>query len=567
MKKHFLLIFLLSLINHPCLLAQESILNRFLPAPAPKAIRAPQFRLPPLPNISKTKPDVADFNKAVDFNNSGLDDMRAGNYSEAERLFSKACRLAPSEKGFWNNYLLSLNKTDGKKRKAIQVARKILALDSKESQAAYLAGIIYLNDLKDHTKALQYLNYAHMIAPDDPNIAIALATAYERAGFTDDAFEILKKYAHRIQNDPYPFYLLGLQYLKRNDFNSAIRALTTARNRDNKGYAHDALIRAKYFAGQLEGLANECYNALFKFPNIINKKSIKRIYFSLKPQKYKFTETIAIKLNGSKSVDTLAFLVKMPPDIPHHQKAKLYRAELISNNKILRIKSSGRELDGKLRFKVPSDFISPLFYLKLTYQINVIPWFGSKSKKYSSYIPDIKQLKKDKDLNLAHPMVRLLSENIKKLDGNYVQNATIAVVKGLKYKENFEDHNVEWIFSNLSSCDCTEFSRLLASLCLINNIPARVVTGFLVKSDLLNKPTSVGHAWCEVFFKDKGWFPIDPTLQSTMHWAYFGNLLSDQILFNYMEPKTSPRVSVDFVSTSSGVSVNITDTYVVSLIK
>ncbi len=86
----------------------------------------------------------------------------------------------------------------------------------------------------------------------------------------------------------------------------------------------------------------------------------------------------------------------------------------------------------------------------------------------------------------------------------------------------------------------------------------------MIKAELIDKDTSIGHAWCEVFFQGKGWVPIDPTLQSNMHWAYFGNLLSDQILFDYLNSDKRTRVSIDFVSSKSDLKVNLSNTYRIS---
>lgn len=54
--------------------------------------------------------------------------------------------------------------------------------------------------------------------------------------------------------------------------------------------------------------------------------------------------------------------------------------------------------------------------------------------------------------------------------------------------------------------DCTEFSDLFVALCRANNIPARVVDGFV--SDYNNTPK---HAWAEVYFTKYGWVRFDPT--------------------------------------------------------
>jgi transglutaminase-like putative cysteine protease len=47
--------------------------------------------------------------------------------------------------------------------------------------------------------------------------------------------------------------------------------------------------------------------------------------------------------------------------------------------------------------------------------------------------------------------------------------------------------------------DCTEHAVLLAALCRLFGLPARVVTGFVVLTEGEGAPYAAGHAWVEVF--------------------------------------------------------------------
>ncbi len=55
--------------------------------------------------------------------------------------------------------------------------------------------------------------------------------------------------------------------------------------------------------------------------------------------------------------------------------------------------------------------------------------------------------------------------------------------------------------------DCTEYSDLFVAICRAKGIPARVVTGYTVRSDV----STSKHNWAEVYIKGRGWVPIDPT--------------------------------------------------------
>ncbi|OGK10255.1 MAG: hypothetical protein A2W80_19405 [Candidatus Riflebacteria bacterium GWC2_50_8] len=543
-------------------LADESLLARFFPSTS-VANRWQPVSMFPLPEIDRSESPVEVYNAGVELNNEALDAMRGKDYARAVRLLGEACRKAPGEKGFWSNYLVALKNSKGREQDAINTARIVLAFDQNDSQAAYMAGLIYLNELKKPEQAIPYIEHALKAKPGDVSMATALATAFEQAGYTDDAFEILKQYAHASSNDPYPLYMLGLQYLNREDYNPAIRAFNSARAFDQKGFAHDAWIRARYYAGQLEGLENDCRDVLQRFPGVLNRQSLERILFSLAPGDFRMVETINASVNTPSALDRLDFSIKQIPNMSGHQQIELVGSEFVSRGNSVEALPVTSDA-GRLKFSVPREVLAPEFSLRLIYRIKMSAMLGSRLVSTNVATPDLRHLSQDPLLFLDHPMVNELSRKISQLPGNYIQNAATAVARGLKYSENFEDHPVKWVFENLDRCDCTEFARLLAALCLKKGIPARIATGFLIKAELINTDTSIGHAWCEVFFPGKGWVPIDPTLQSNMHWAYFGNLLSDQILFDYLNGDKRTRVSIDFVSTKPDLKVNLGNSYRIS---
>jgi hypothetical protein len=65
---------------------------------------------------------------------------------------------------------------------------------------------------------------------------------------------------------------------------------------------------------------------------------------------------------------------------------------------------------------------------------------------------------------------------------------------------------------------------------------------------------------------NKGWVPIDPTLYEKMDLAYFGNMLSDQILFGYMDSQlNSSRLKASYsTAKNSGVRIDMTNSYKIS---
>ena len=74
--------------------------------------------------------------------------------------------------------------------------------------------------------------------------------------------------------------------------------------------------------------------------------------------------------------------------------------------------------------------------------------------------------------------------------------------------------------------DCSEYSALFVAMCRANGIPARVVTGYaVVVSETLPR-----HAWAEVYFRNYGWVPFDPT------WGDVEEEWLQEALFGTMKP-------------------------------
>lgn len=546
-------------------LADTKLSARFFPAKPvqpPLNMNLPQYEVSRAPDVSP-----AEHNNGVRCNNNGVEAMNAGKIEQAIRDFIDAVNHDPNEIGFLSNLLVALRKEGKRFQKAQEIAHRIMALAPDDYKAPYTMATIYLENLKQPLKALPYFAESLRRQPGNPNVAIAMASAYEKAGYADEAIFLLRENAHKVQGDPYPMYLLGTLLAGEKDYPSAIRALNSALSYDSDGFVHDAYIRARFYAGQLEGLHDICVNALARFPQIINRESLERILYALQPGTFELIETVTVKIIDPSAVKKLDFLVRPLPNIPNHQQVILTDSEILSGRDIVPIKPAPPDTEGRIRFTVPMETVTADFSLRMRFHIQTEPFLGSRGNFDSMPEPNLKVLAADKKLSLDNPELKMLASKLDTLQGNFVQNTFSAIGEGLGYRENFEDNSVAWALANPDHCDCTEFSRLLAALCINKGIPARMVTGFLVKKELIGNETSIGHAWCEIYFPGKGWFPADPTLGKTMNWAYFGNLLSDQILFDKPNHDTKSRISVDFTSTRPDMNLNITSKYLISVIQ
>jgi|GEM_PF-1004774 len=566
MRKNFIFFFLICfLLAAQCrIFAASDLIQRFFPL-GPRVIQAPNIPEINISEITKEPIDIPRQNEAAELNNQGVKALNDGNPSSAVDFFRQASEVNPHEVGIMKNLVLALQQRGQYDNEIVEICKMWMALAPNDHLPALLAGNALAEKMNRASESLAYFAEARRRQPDNPEIATSMAAAYERSGHPDQALDLLKQYAPQITGNPYPMYRLGLLLLEKKDYNPAIRALESALKDDKDGYVHDAYIRARFYAGQLDGLPQVCGNALNGYPKIINRKTLERILFSLSPQNYTLTETLKVEISDPDSIKRLNFLVRMPPNIPNHQTILLQQAEWICEKKESSVSPSAPDDEGRVEFAFPLEQFSRSIFLRLHFRIECLPWLGSKGPFAPGSPPDIAKMREDERLDFNNNNLNALNEQFRKMPGNFLQNAFLAIGKGLSYKENFEDHSVGWAFEHPDECDCTEFSWLLSALCLKRGIPARVTTGFLVKTDFIGKETQIGHAWCDIYFKDKGWVSVDPTLGSTMQWAYFGNLLSDQIVFDTLDYGKKARVSVDFTSMHSDLRVKISNSYLIQL--
>jgi hypothetical protein len=139
--------------------ANEALLARFF-LQEPSVPRWQPVSIYPLPEVDRSESPVETYNRGVELNNQALDAMNGKDYARATRLLSEACQLVPGEKGFWSNYLVALKNGKGREQDVVNTARIILAFDENNSQAAYAAGLVDLNDLKQPAKAIPYIVHA-----------------------------------------------------------------------------------------------------------------------------------------------------------------------------------------------------------------------------------------------------------------------------------------------------------------------------------------------------------------------------------------------------------------------
>jgi hypothetical protein len=363
-----------------------------------------------------------------------------------------------------------------------------------------------------------------------------------------------------------------LQYLDRENYTKALSALAEAKKIDTEGYSYYAYNRTAFLGGLMNGLESSLKNTITKFPNNPNTESSKFLYKTLKDNDFYFNENIKLEVDGASTLSELNFKIRPIKDFYNHQKVQLISTELKSKGKTLKVTPSSDE-DGKITINVPKTMWSKEIFLTLKYKISIKALF--KCYYNDGKALDIDKLKKDSKFSLDDSRLNKLinyidsykledAEKIDFPDELFAFKASTIISKGLKYQINNEDHDVSWALDNTNTCDCTEYSRLLTAICLKKGIPARQVSGFLIEDKNINKESSVGHAWSEVYIEGKGWTPFDPTNQSSFQRAYSENLLSTQVFFEYPSEHDDTRVGINYSTSSSNLKIAIKNTYLIT---
>lgn len=167
-----------------------------------------------------------------------------------------------------------------------------------------------------------------------------------------------------------------------------------------------------------------------------------------------------------------------------------YLSETAVSKKKLNKKNSHLIVPHRLDINYDNEFLQ--FYKKLP------PIFSQKLIKWSNEM----KIKSKSDLDYLNNLMSYFG------NGNYFYNLSPIIDKKNDY-ENF--------FFESKNGYCEYYAGMFAILARLQNIPARIVTGYLGGEynefgKFYTFKQSDAHSWVEVYFNNKGWVRFDPTL-------------------------------------------------------
>ena len=141
----------------------------------------------------------------------------------------------------------------------------------------------------------------------------------------------------------------------------------------------------------------------------------------------------------------------------------------------------------------------------------------------------------------------VFSEKIKKMSDEIIENEQNNYQKAKKIF-TWVSQNIPWAaareYSTIKNIpqyvlenrhgDCGQVALLFITLCRLNGIPARWLSGFMLHPNYENL-----HDWAEIFIEGKGWLPVDVSF-GLQNWAetddlryfYFGNMDTFRLIIN-----------------------------------
>jgi len=173
--------------------------------------------------------------------------------------------------------------------------------------------------------------------------------------------------------------------------------------------------------------------------------------------------------------------------------------------------------------------------------------FAAKRKRTKDHSEEIEFtdfLKSEKYIEKDHNEIRQIADSIEgQTEEEIVKNIYEYVADHLEYVIHGKGQWGAVKALQEGKGDCSEYSDLFVALCRAKNIPARVVTGCTIRLD----SDSPKHNWAEVYLKDYGWVPFEPSwgdvdntrIQNMAFsrmgpvYIYFSHIRNDEILQNY----------------------------------
>ena len=224
-------------------------------------------------------------------------------------------------------------------------------------------------------------------------------------------------------------------------------------------------------------------------------------------------------------------LVELPQDLPNRQKIN----EIKCSQKPLRIFKKNGNRYAEFIFMNPDKKIDlEISVTAELFRYDLITASGNNERNFVEEADLREFLKEEAYLEKDNENIKEAAETIEgKNDLEIVQNIYDYVLDNMEYVLHGKKSLGAVKALRLKKGDCSEYADLFVALCRARKVPARVVTGYTVKSDTKTSK----HNWVEVYLQKYGWVPFDPSsgdrARGFLRDIAFGRLAPVYIYFSY----------------------------------
>ncbi len=169
---------------------------------------------------------------------------------------------------------------------------------------------------------------------------------------------------------------------------------------------------------------------------------------------------------------------------------------------------------------------------------------GQLKRNYSESSELENFLKQEKYIEKGHPKIQEIAQSVEgQTEDEIVKKIYNYIADNMKYTVHGRSDWGAVKALQQKKGDCSEYADLFVAICRAKNIPARVATGYTMQYDAVSSK----HNWVEVYLKDFGWVPFDPSwgdVENTIFrdrafsrlrpvYLYLSYVRNDELLRNY----------------------------------
>lgn len=482
--------------------------------------------------------------KLLDDYNSGIRFFNSKSFGEAVEKFKCVLKndsdssFPESFKNLINSYLLYAQDFSRKKlpRQSLDIYSEVLKLEPDNKIAKYNSGVIlsnYGNEeflKKNYLKAIEYF-LASKEFLDDSVVDENISSAYYNAAATETDFnksiELYRKSLVFNTNNINAYFNLGVLFFNKNRFDESekwfeyIFKIENNKKINNKGIESKTLYflsRIKEFKGDFSEalkLAEKSANSGLSDESYL--KSVERIIYDLKPQRYRLVYNFDIFNNSISGISDVVVKINVPKSIKNKQKVHSIKESINKEKKYLKEFSQDGNENKTLIMKFDEFKEYETLKIIIESEITAYPnFYNLENLKIRRTVPANSNFLKKIFGGEAH-------SNILRAAYEFVMNA-------LEYKIIEEDLDINEILI-LKKGKCVEYVTLFNYILNETGFKTRSVSGEVIEYvDEQFYGIEAGHNWSEVFVEEEGWVPFDPTFEDTGKKNYFAVGRSDRVI-------------------------------------